>query len=229
MSIKELLSLIRSDIFRYKATGARSTVRIVLLTQPFWATCFYRIFNYLYLKTNKSRILRLPVAFLYHINVKIIQILTQISIPVGAQIGKGLYLAHFGPILISGSARIGDNCNLGNQVIIGFGRVKGKPGFPELGDRVFVGPGAKIFGPVKIGSDASIGANSVVTEDIPPRATVIGIPAQVINYHGSFKYVIYEDMDKDLEREESLKEAQRQCPAYFNLDTSNKNTVELDI
>ncbi len=93
-----------------------------------------------------------------------------ISIPVGAKIGKGLHLAHFGPILVSGNAVLGDNCNLSNQVIIGFGRKSGISGYPVLGDRVFVGPGAKIFGPIRIGNDTVISANSVVTNDVPDRA-----------------------------------------------------------
>lgn len=228
MSFKELVFLIKSDISRYKATGARNTLRIIFLTQTFWATCFYRVFNYLYIKTSRIHFLRLPIALLYHINVKIIQILTQISIPVGTKVGSGLYLAHFGPIIISGSATIGDNCNLGNQVIIGFGRIKGKPGFPELGNRVFVGPGAKIFGPVKIGNDVSIGANAVVTEDVPPRATVIGIPAKIINFHGSFNYVIYKDMDQDPERKASLSEAQHQDPDYFIMNNDIVNYPSSD-
>lgn len=125
----------------------------------------------------------------YQIGVKGIQILTMIPIPAGAKIGKGLYLAHFEPILISGSAKIGDNCNFGNQVIIGYVRSNGKAGSPELGNRVIVGPGAKILGPVKIGNDVAIGANSVVTHDIPDRTVVVGIPAKIINYHGSFLYL----------------------------------------
>lgn len=214
-----MLSLIKSDISRYKATGAKNVFKIIFLTQTFWATSVFRIYTYLYAKTAKHKVLRMPVAILYHLNIKLVQIMTSISLPVGANIGKGLYLAHFGPIIVTAGAHLGDNCNLGNQVVIGFGRVNGNPGFPELGNRVFVGPGAKIFGPVKIGDDASIGSNAVVTHDVPARATVVGIPAKVINYHGSFKYVFYKGMDVDPDRIQSLKIASDLDPTILETDS----------
>jgi len=213
MNFNELIRLLKSDLLRYKATGTKSAWRIILFYQSFWATSFFRVFSYLYIKTSKSRITRFPVALFYHVGVKIIQILTMISLPVGARIGKGLYLAHYGPILINGGVKIGDNCNLGNQVIIGFGRKNEKAGSPEIGNRVFVGPGAKIFGPVKIGNDAAIGANAVVTHDVPDRAVVGGIPAKIINYHGSFRYIYYDSMYQDGERMESFELACQQDPS----------------
>jgi serine O-acetyltransferase len=224
MNFTELLIYLKSDISRYKATGAKSTIRILCLYQGFWASSFYRVYQYLYIKTQKFHLTRLPVAFCYHIGAKLIQILTGISIPVGTNIGKGLYLAHYGPILVSGGATLGDNCNLGNQVIIGFGRVKGVAGYPILGNRVFIGPGAKIFGPVRIGNDAAIGANAVVTHDVPARAFVGGIPAKIINYHGSFKYVLYAGMHEDAEREESWNLACQQDPSIIQNDqTTSRN------
>lgn len=218
MSIKELMNYLDSDISRYKATGTKSTIRIICLYQAFWATSFYRVFQYLYIKTQGSHMIRFPVAFFYHIGAKIIQILTGISIPVGTRIGKGLYLAHYGPIFVAGDAMLGDNCNLGNQVILGFGWANGKPGAPIIGNRVFIGPGAKIFGPVRIGNDASIGANAVVTHDVPDRAFVAGIPAKIINYHGSFRYIKYAGLNQDIEREESWKLACHLDPSIANTE-----------
>lgn len=226
MSVKILLSLIQSDINRYKATGSSSSFKIIVLYQAFWATCFYRLFHFLYLKTKNSRIFRIFVSIGYHTGYKLIQILTGISIPAGTEIGKGLHLAHFGPILISGGAKLGDYCNLGNQVIIGYGRVKGKPGFPILGNRVFVGPGAKIFGPVKIGNDVAIGANAVVTMDIPDRAVVGGIPAKIINYHGSFSYINYPGRDQDQERLKNWVLASQQYPSLYKDKSFNPTRDE---
>jgi serine O-acetyltransferase len=214
MSFKTLCALINSDILRYRATGSTSTFKIIFLYQAFWASFTYRVFDFLYIKTQSCHALRLLVSIFYHISNKIIQITTGISIPAGTRIGEGLYLAHYGPIMISGASKLGDNCNIGNQVIIGFGKSKSKPGHPELGNRVFVGPGAKIFGPVKIGNDVAIGANAVVTGDVPDRALVGGIPAKIINYHGSFAYIRYFGQEHDQERIESLKIARQLDPAF---------------
>ncbi len=62
-------------------------------------------------------------------------------------------------------------------------------GFPILGDRVYLGAGAKILGPVRIGSDVVIGANAVVIRDVPDKAVVAGVPAKVLNYKGSFDFI----------------------------------------
>jgi serine O-acetyltransferase len=77
---------------------------------------------------------------------------------------------------------------------------------PTLADRVYVGPGAVIFGPVEIGQDAAIGANAVVTKSVPPRAVVAGAPARVVNRKGSFLYVQYLGMETDPDRLRSLRE-----------------------
>jgi serine O-acetyltransferase len=82
---------------------------------------------------------------------------------------------------------------LSHDVTIGIGGKGEKSGVPKIGNRVFIGPGAKIFGPIKIGDDVEIGANSVVTKDVPDRAVVIGIPAQIVNFNGSEEYICYRD------------------------------------
>lgn len=213
MSFKTLCELLRSDISRYKATGGKSTLRIIFYYQAFWATSFHRIFHYFYMKTSNCILTRTPVAIAYLLIDKIIQITTMITIASVGEIGKGLYLQHYGPIFL-GAKKIGENCNIGNSTMIGFGRLKGKPGNPEIGNRVFIGPGAKIFGPVKIGNDVAIGANAVVTEDVPDRALVGGIPARIINFHGSFAYIKYFGQETDVERMESLKIARQLDPAF---------------
>ena len=218
MNFKSLIQLITSDLNRYKATGTKSTFKIIFLYQAFWATCFYRIFSFLYLKTNHNSIFRFLIAIFYNLGFKFIQIITGISIPAGTIIGAGLHLAHFGPILVSGGSVLGDHCNLGNSVVIGFGISNDKPGSPRLGNRVFVGPGAKILGPVNIGNDAAIGANAVVTHDVPERAVVGGVPARIINFKGSFRYIKYSNQDKDPDRIRSLEQALKENQSFFNPD-----------
>jgi serine O-acetyltransferase len=100
-------------------------------------------------------------------------------------------MPHTNGIVIHIDAKIGNYCNLGQQVTIGVGGRGEKRGTPKLGNRVFVGPGAKIFGAITIGNDVAIGANAVVTKDLPDNAVAVGIPAKVISYEGSKDFIIY--------------------------------------
>lgn len=112
-----------------------------------------------------------------------------ISIPIKTEIGQGLYIGHFGGIVVNGEARIGKNCNLSHGVTIGRSNRGVHSGYPVIGDNVFIGPGAMIFGAVHIGNDAAIGANSVVIDDVPDNAVAVGSPARIVSYAGSAKYV----------------------------------------
>jgi serine O-acetyltransferase len=91
-------------------------------------------------------------------------------------VGPGLYVSHgFATIAIAG--RIGTDCLLSQQVTIGF---TDKGGPPTLGDRVRVGAGAMVLGPIHVGDDAVIGAGAVVVDDVPAGAVVAGVPARVL-------------------------------------------------
>lgn len=93
--------------------------------------------------------------------------------------GAGLYIPHFGSIVVNPNSRVGKNCILHANVVIG--HHEGKT--PTIGDNVFIGPGAKIFGGIYIADNVWIGANAVVTKDIfETNAVVGGIPAKIIGY-----------------------------------------------
>jgi serine O-acetyltransferase len=76
------------------------------------------------------------------------------------EIEKGLYIGHFGGIFVNDDVVMGENCNLSQGVTIGLGGRREKRGCPKIGDRVFIGPGAKLFGAIEIGNDVAIGANA---------------------------------------------------------------------
>lgn len=97
-----------------------------------------------------------------------------------ADLGPGLVILHSLGIVINSQVRAGRNLVLEHGVTIG--AEKGQS--PVLGDNVFIGAGAKIIGPVRVGSDVKIGANAVVTRDLPDGATAVGIPARVIKIYG---------------------------------------------
>ena len=129
---------------------------------------------------------------------------TGIEIHPGAQIGKGLFIDHGTGVVIGETTEIGDNVTLYQGVTLGgTGKDTGKR-HPTLGDGVVVGAGAKILGPINIGTGSKIGANAVVLKDVLPRSTAVGIPARVIfvneitimevkDYAGNTKR-IYNDM-----------------------------------
>jgi serine O-acetyltransferase len=96
-------------------------------------------------------------------------------------LGEGVYVPH-GYVVIDGPVTIGRRCVLCPWVTIGLTFRAFEA--PRLGDRVFVGTGAKILGPITVGDGAIIGAGAVVLEDVAPNTTVAGVPARVINCHG---------------------------------------------
>lgn len=112
-----------------------------------------------------------------------------ISIPYRTQIGSGFCIGHFGGIIINVETMIGKNCSISHGVTLGQADRGKNKGCPQLGENVYVGPGARIFGAVKIGNNVAIGANCVVTKDIPDNSVVVGIPGRVISQEGSIGYV----------------------------------------
>ncbi len=119
---------------------------------------------------------RVHLGFLGAISLKLAAIFTQAVIGRGTDFGPGFVVLHSTGIVINGRVRGGRNVFLEHGVTIG----EEKRGVPTLGDDVFVGAGAKIFGGLKIGNGVRIGANAVVLTDIPDGATAVGIPARVV-------------------------------------------------
>lgn len=106
---------------------------------------------------------------------------TGIQIPPGVA-GPGLSVAHFGSVVINSSTRIGRYCRIHSATNIGSA---GSHKAPRIGDYVYIGPGAVIYGDISIGDRTVIGANSVVGRDVPPGVTVAGSPARIIAERGS--------------------------------------------
>lgn len=98
-----------------------------------------------------------------------------------AKIGPGLSIAHHGYIVVRAAAVIGENCSLRPGVVIGK-KLTDDVNAAVLGNNVDVGVGAKILGDVHIGNNVIIGANAVVTKNVPDKAIVAGIPARVLRY-----------------------------------------------
>lgn len=112
-----------------------------------------------------------------------------IQIPISTDIGRGFYIGHFNEIIVNGGGKIGDNVNISQGVTIGQVNIGEKKGVPIIGNEVYIGPGAKIIGKIVIGNNVAIGANAVVTSDIPENSVAAGVPARVISDKGSEGYV----------------------------------------
>jgi serine O-acetyltransferase len=93
-----------------------------------------------------------------------------------ADFGPGFVIVHPIGVVINGSVRGGCDIRIESSVVIGENRGRS----PVLGDRIFIGTGAKVIGGISIGADARIGANAVVLHDVPPGVTVVGIPARAV-------------------------------------------------
>ncbi len=95
------------------------------------------------------------------------------------QIGEGLYLGHWGALVINPKAIIGKNCNIAQGVTIGQQNRGKNEGFPTIGDEVWIGPNAVIVGGISIGNNVLIAPNAYVNASVPDNSVVVGNPAQI--------------------------------------------------
>jgi serine O-acetyltransferase len=110
--------------------------------------------------------------------------LTGIEIHHAAKIGQGLFIDHGAGVVIGETALIGDNVTLYQGVTLGGTGFETGKRHPTVQDNVTIGSGAKLLGPIEIGHGAKIGANSVVVRDVPPNATVVGVPGHPVRVDG---------------------------------------------
>jgi serine O-acetyltransferase len=187
MSFGEYRRLLFSDLFRIQAEhGWRAVLRQATTgSEGFKYTFWMRSCRYL---QGAGWMLR-PVLYIAYAMLRRYTYKFGISIPHRTQIGSGLYIGHFGGIVVNEQATIGKNCNLSHGVTIGQANRGRNKGCPIIGDNVYIGPGAKIVGAVTIGNNVAVGANCVVTRDIPDNAVVVGVPGRVISLNGSEGYV----------------------------------------
>jgi serine O-acetyltransferase len=176
----------RADLDRYLPEGAgwEPTLRCLLLRTELHAIFLFRIGTWVYRECPA------PVSMFLRVFWRpwqlLVQTLTDIHLPPGTDIGPGLCISHRGGIWINVKSRIGSNCTLTPGVIIGAaGGASERKVFPVIGDRVWIGPHAVITGSARVGNDCVISANSLVVGRVPDKATVVGVPATILNRWGS--------------------------------------------
>lgn len=165
---------ISSDLKRYGV----SFIKAYLLIPGFKYMFYFRLTS-----------LSFPLNLVFKLKLLLMQHKYGIQIPWGTSIDKGFYIGHYGSIVVNVNSKIGKNVNISHNVTLGQSNRGDKKGYPTIGDRVYIGPGAKIIGNVRIGNDVAIGANAVVTKDIPDGACVAGVPAKIISMQGSKGYI----------------------------------------
>lgn len=163
-------------------------VRLVISNQGAWATIVYRFRRWLLVECSIG-VLRALLKVPGYMMQLTIESMTGIHIEPTIDIGPGLYIGHFGNIFLGGYTSIGRFANISHEVTVGYAGRGDTWGLPVIGDFVYIAPGAKIFGLIKIGHHVAIGANAVVTKDLPDNAVAAGIPARIISYRSSRDFV----------------------------------------
>lgn len=185
------MSDLKRDLDRYYfimgAPGPWRRLRTIVGTPAIWAIVDYRCARWLVDRRHWGwpRLLN----FLRQPWQLWLELFTGIRLPTTARIGPGLYIGHHGGIVLNSRSVLGENCNLSQGVTIGVGGRGERRGVPVIGDRVYIGPGAKLFGKVRIGNDVAVGANAVVNIDLPDRSVAAGVPAQIVSQRGSADFV----------------------------------------
>ncbi|MEJ2360288.1 MAG: serine O-acetyltransferase [Gammaproteobacteria bacterium] len=105
---------------------------------------------------------------------------TGIEIHPGARIGRRFFIDHGMGVVIGETAEIGDDCTLYHGVTLGGTSWEKGKRHPTLGNNVVIGAGAKVLGPITLNEGARVGSNAVVVKDVPPGATVVGVPGRVV-------------------------------------------------
>ncbi|HLA19601.1 MAG TPA: serine O-acetyltransferase [Dehalococcoidia bacterium] len=170
-----LLESIRGDIQAAKERdpAATSTLEVIFTYPGFHARQLHRLAHGMH-----RRGLRLPARLISHLG----RAVTGIEIHPGAWIGEKFFIDHGMGVVIGETSVIGDNCHLFQGVTLGGTSTKRAKRHPTLGKGVVVGAGAKVIGAVTIGDGAKIGAGSVVVTNVPPNATVVGVPGHIVAY-----------------------------------------------
>jgi serine O-acetyltransferase len=131
--------------------------------------------------------------------------LTGIEIHPAARIGRRFFIDHGMGVVIGETAEIGDDCTLYHGVTLGGTTWNPGKRHPTLKERVVVGAGAKILGPIEVGAGARIGSNAVVTRSVPAEATAMGIPA---------RFVMKGQADREFEVEKRRREEMREKAGF---------------
>jgi serine O-acetyltransferase len=163
--------------------AARSALEVIFAYPGFHAILLHRLAHWLW-----NNHMKLLARVLSHIS----RFLTGIEIHPGAKIGKGFFIDHGMGVVIGETSEIGDNVTIYHGVTLGGTSFTRSKRHPTIENNVIIGAGAKILGPLTVGANSKIGANSVVIVDVPPSSTVVGIPGKIVRKE---EFPVYPDLE----------------------------------
>ena len=166
---KDLQSIFKHD------PAARSRAEVILTYSGFHALVMHRFAHFLY--RHRYKLLARMIS-------QLAKFLTGIEIHPAARIGEGVFIDHGEGVVIGETAVVGNNVVIYQGVTLGgTGKDKGKR-HPTIEDGVMISAGAKVLGGFTVGKNAKIGAGSIVLKEVPPNATVVGVPGKVVRLDG---------------------------------------------
>lgn len=171
-----MFRLLREDIQTiFQKDPAAHSVAEVLTYAGFWAVAYHRLAHALY-----RRGLRLPARMVSQWS----RWVTLIEIHPGATIGRRFFIDHGAGVVIGETAIVGNDVLMYHGVTLGGTSLERAKRHPTIGNNVLLGMGAKILGNITVGNGARIGANAVVTRDVPPDTSVVGVPGRILVQDG---------------------------------------------
>ncbi|MFX1320478.1 MAG: serine O-acetyltransferase [Promethearchaeota archaeon] len=176
-NLQKILNFFVSDVSAAfnKDPAAQSLLEVLTSYPGIKAILLHRIAHFFW---------KIKMPFVPRYLSEITRELTGIEIHPGAEIGKDFFIDHGGGVVIGETAKIGDNVTIYQGVVLGGTMTDPIKRHPTLGNNIVVGTGAKLLGPITIGDNVRIGANSVVVQDIPPNSVVVGVPGKIISRDG---------------------------------------------
>ena len=173
-----MLKTILGDIRAVKENdpSAHSLLETLLCHTPLHAIIIYRVAH---------QLRRLGIPLFPRLLSTLAKIVTGVEIHPGAQIGERFFIDHGVGVVIGETAQVGKNCVMFHNVTLGgTGKHEGKR-HPTVGDHVLIGTNSVLLGPITVGSNARIGANSfIIMHDVPPDCTVVHTPARIVKQNG---------------------------------------------
>jgi serine O-acetyltransferase len=175
--LQKILDFFISDVnAAFNKDPAAHTLIEVLTSYPgIKAVLLYRIAHFFW---------KLGMPFIPKYISDIARQLTAIEIHPGAEIGSDFFIDHGAGVVIGETAEIGNNATIYAGVVLGGTSLEQSKRHPTLGDNIVIGTGAKLLGPIKIGNNVRVGANSVVVNDVPSNSVVVGVPGRIISREG---------------------------------------------
>lgn len=162
--LEDLETALRED------PAARSRLEVALSYPGVHAVWAYRVAHAMW-----TRGVKLPARLLSQVT----RGLTGVEIHPGAQLGRRLFVDHGMGVVIGETAEVGEDVTIFHGTTLGGTSMSHGKRHPTVGDRSVIGAGAKVLGPITIGSDARVGANAVVVKNIPEAAVAVGVPAKI--------------------------------------------------